>query len=99
MQHVLSLISLLGAASFAAAQDANVTTGALGDAQPVYTNPEIGETWVATFESAALNGTVRAVAAEVGVNYTISVTGLAEDKGPYSMFLFLDLNLLIGLGI
>jgi hypothetical protein len=97
MQHVLSLISLLGAASFAAAQDANVTTGALGDAQPVYT--KIGETWVATFESAALNGTVRAVAAEVGVNYTISVTGLAEDKGPYSMFLFLDFNLLISLGI
>lgn len=80
-----SVLSLLGAATLAAAQSANVTTGKLGDARPVRNNPEIGETWIATFDSAAVKGTVKAVASTVGVNYTIDVTGLAVDKGPYSM--------------
>ncbi|KAL1843476.1 hypothetical protein VTJ49DRAFT_1347 [Mycothermus thermophilus] len=83
MQRLFSLAILLGVASLTAGQASNVTTGALGDAQPVTTNPEIGETWVATFDSDAVKGTVTAVAAEVGINYTIDVTGLAEDNGPY----------------
>lgn len=79
-----SLFTLLGAATLAASQSSNVTTGALGDARPVRNNPVIGETWVATFDSSAVKGTVKAVAHTVGINYTIDVTGLAADKGPYS---------------
>jgi hypothetical protein len=79
-----SLVALLGAATLAASQSSNVTTGALGDARPVRNNPVIGETWVATFNSSAVKGTVTAVAHTVGINYTIDVTGLAADKGPYS---------------
>ncbi len=80
--HLPSVLSLLGAAALAAAQ--NVTTGKLGDAREVRNNPVIGETWVATFDSPAVKGTVTAVAQPVGINYTIAVTGLAVDKGPYS---------------
>jgi hypothetical protein len=80
----VSLVALLGAVTLAAGQATNVTTGKLGDARPVRNNPVIGETWVATFDSAAVKGTVTAVAHTVGVNYTIDVTGLAVDKGPYS---------------
>jgi hypothetical protein len=78
-----SIFTLLGAATLAVGQASNVTTGALGDAQPVRHRPA-GETWVATFDSAAVKGTVTAVAHTVGINYTIDVTGLAADKGPYS---------------
>jgi hypothetical protein len=81
---ILSLISLLGAATLAVSQETNVTTGKLGDARLVRNNPVIGETWVATFDSSAVKGTVTAVAHTVGINYTIDVTGLAADKGPYS---------------
>ncbi len=81
-----SLVAFLGAAALAASQGTNVTTGALGDAKPVKNNPVIGETWVATFNSAAVMGTVKAVAATVGINYTIDVMGLAAEKGPYSAY-------------
>ncbi|KAK4129172.1 Cu,Zn superoxide dismutase-like protein [Parathielavia appendiculata] len=77
------LATLFGGATFAAVQAANVTTGKLGDARPVRNNPVIGETWVATFDSTAVKGAVTAVAHTVGVNYTINVTGLAVEKGPY----------------
>lgn len=79
-----SLFALLGAVTLAAAQATNVTTGKLGDARPVRNNPEIGETWIATFNSSAVKGTVNAVAAKIGIDYTIDVKGLAADKGPYS---------------
>lgn len=81
---LLSFLGLLGAASLAAAQATNVTTGKLGDARPVKNNPVIGETWIATFDSPALKGTVTAVAAKIGINYTIDVTGLDVAKAPYS---------------
>ncbi|GAB1310592.1 Cell surface superoxide dismutase [Cu-Zn] 4 [Madurella fahalii] len=81
--HILSLVSLLGAATLAASQAANVTTGKLGDARPVRNNPVIGERWVAIFNSSTVKGTVTAVAHTVGINYTIDVTGLAVEKGPY----------------
>lgn len=84
MMRLISLITALGAATLVASQETNVTTGALGDAPPVTNNPEIGETWVATFDSSVVKGTVTAVAQAVGVNYTIDVTGLAADQGPYS---------------
>ncbi|KAK4462988.1 hypothetical protein QBC42DRAFT_345958 [Cladorrhinum samala] len=80
---LISFFGLLGAASLAAAQATNVTTGALGDARPVKNNPVIGEAWIATFDSPALKGTVTAVAAKIGINYTIDVTGLDVAKGPY----------------
>jgi hypothetical protein len=82
--HLPSVLSLLSAAALATAQSGNVTTGALGDAREVRNNPVIGETWVATFDSPAVKGTVTAVAQPVGINYTIAVTGLAVEKGPYS---------------
>ena len=78
-----SLAALLGAAALATSQGTNVT-GALGDARLVKNNPVIGETWVATFDSSAVKGTVKAVADVVGIDYTIDVTGLAAEKGPYS---------------
>jgi len=81
--HLTSFFTLLGLGGLAVGQGSNGTTGALGDARPVRNNPVIGETWVATFDSAAVKGTVTAVAARVGINYTIDVTGLAVAKGPY----------------
>lgn len=81
---ILTVVSLLATATLAASQAANVTTGKLGDARPVRNNPVIGERWVATFNSSAVKGTVTAVAHTVGINYTIDVTGLAVEKGPYS---------------
>ncbi|KAK3987794.1 hypothetical protein QBC44DRAFT_270516 [Cladorrhinum sp. PSN332] len=80
---LFSLFGLLGAASLAASQSTNVTTGKLGDARQVKNNPVIGETWIATFDSPALKGTVTAVAAKIGINYTIDVTGLDVAKAPY----------------
>ncbi|KAK3330043.1 Cu,Zn superoxide dismutase-like protein [Apodospora peruviana] len=77
----LSLISLLGAATLAACQNATVT-GKLGDARQVRNNPVIGEVWQAKFNG-TVKGVVTAVANTVGVNYTIEVSGLAADKGPY----------------
>lgn len=83
---VSSFITVLGAATLGATQGDNSTTvtGKLGDAKPVRNNPVIGETWVATFNS-TVKGTVTAVAAKVGIDYTIDVSGLAANKGPYSM--------------
>ncbi|EAQ93089.1 hypothetical protein CHGG_01324 [Chaetomium globosum CBS 148.51] len=82
---LISLFALLGAAAVAVGQvtGPNVTTGALGDAKEVRNNPVIGETWVSTFNSDAVRGTVKAVAHTVGINYTLDVTGLVVDKGPY----------------
>lgn len=84
----ISLFALLGTATVAVGQvtGPNGTTGALGDAKEVRNNPVIGETWVSTFNSAAVKGTVKAVAHTVGINYTLDVTGLVVDKGPYSMW-------------
>lgn len=81
----ISLFALLGTATVAVGQvtGPNGTTGALGDAKEVRNNPVIGETWVSTFNSAAVKGTVKAVAHTVGINYTLDVTGLVVDKGPY----------------
>ncbi|AEO70553.1 uncharacterized protein THITE_2122167 [Thermothielavioides terrestris NRRL 8126] len=88
--HVFSIIALLGAATLGATQGSNATTvtGKLGDAKPVRNNPVIGETWVATFDS-TVKGRVTAVAATVGINYTIDVQGLAVDKGPYKYHIHL----------
>jgi hypothetical protein len=85
---LLSFVSLLGAASVAAAQATTpngTVTGAMGDAKPIKNNP-VGETWVATFDGsqAGIKGTITAVGWTVGVNYTIDVTGLPEGKGPFS---------------
>lgn len=82
---LFSFITLLGAATLAASQSANVTTGKLGDAKPVRHHPAmIGETWIATFNSSVAKGTVTVVAAPVGVNYAIVLTGLPAAKGPFS---------------
>ncbi|KAK0624596.1 Cu,Zn superoxide dismutase-like protein [Bombardia bombarda] len=82
--HILSLVSLLGAATLAVGQSDNTTvTGKLGDARPVRNNPVIGEKWVAKFDSATVKGTVTAIAHKLGVNYTVDVTGLPEGKGPF----------------
>jgi hypothetical protein len=85
---LLSFVSLLGAASVAAAQATTpngTVTGAMGDAKPIKNNP-VGETWVATFDGsqAGIKGTITAVGWTVGVNYTIDVTGLPEGKGPFN---------------
>ncbi|KAK3300569.1 uncharacterized protein B0H64DRAFT_437728 [Chaetomium fimeti] len=82
---LISLFTVLGTAAVALGQvtGPNTTTGALGDAKEVKNNPVIGETWIATFDSDAVKGTVTAVAHTVGINYTIDVTGLVVDKGPY----------------
>jgi hypothetical protein len=70
IMQLLSLLSLLGAATLAVGQSDNTThvTGKLGDARPVRNNPVIGEVWVAKFNG-TVQGTVTAVAAAVGVNY------------------------------
>ncbi|KAK0734782.1 Cu,Zn superoxide dismutase-like protein [Lasiosphaeria miniovina] len=84
---LLSLVSLLGAAALGACQtsgaNGTAVTGKLGDARQVRNNPVIGEVWVATFNSSTVKGTVTAIANTVGVNYTIDVTGLPAEKGPY----------------
>ena len=77
-------LNFLGIFVLVACQSTNHTTGKLGDARPVRNNPVIGETWVATFDSLAVKGTVTAVAHTVGINYTIDVTGLDPDQAPYS---------------
>ncbi|KAK4144411.1 uncharacterized protein C8A04DRAFT_11535 [Dichotomopilus funicola] len=77
------LLTFLCPAMLAVSQGTNSTTGALGDARPVRNNPVIGETWVASFDLPAVLGTVTAVASTIGINYTVDVTGLAVDRGPY----------------
>ncbi|KAK4231143.1 hypothetical protein QBC38DRAFT_466952 [Podospora fimiseda] len=89
IMQLFSLFTLLGAASLGASQSTNVTTGKLGDARQVKNNPIIGETWIATFDSPALQGTVTAVAAKIGINYTIDVTGLDVAKAPYKYHIHL----------
>ena len=87
MQLATMLVSLLGTATLGLCQaDDTPVTGKLGDARQVRNNPVIGEVWEAKFDSDAsqVKGVVRAVASTVGVNYTVDVTGLPEDKGPYS---------------
>lgn len=79
------LLSVVGLATLAAAQNDTRVTGKLGDARQVRNNPVIGEVWVAKFEG-KVNGIVTAIANSVGVNYTIAVVGLPADKGPFSMF-------------
>ncbi|KAK3363133.1 superoxide dismutase [Lasiosphaeria hispida] len=88
--HLSSLISLLGAATLAACQTTNGTvTGKMGDARQVKNNP-VGEVWVATFNgSQGVKGTVTAVGATIGVNYTVDVTGLPTEKGPFSFHVHL----------
>lgn len=80
-----SVLTFLFPASLVVSQGTNGTTGALGDARPVRNNPVIGETWVASFDSPAVQGAVTAVASTIGINYTVDVTGLAVEQGPYSM--------------
>ncbi|KAK4193247.1 hypothetical protein QBC35DRAFT_543166 [Podospora australis] len=78
-----SLLSILGAATLAAAQASNTTvTGKLGDARPVKNNPVIGEVWVANFDSETVKGTVTGVAAKIGIDWAINVT-LPAEKGPF----------------
>ncbi|KAK4177752.1 superoxide dismutase [Triangularia setosa] len=80
-----SVLGLLAVGTLAAAQAANnVTTGKLGDARPVRNNPVIGEVWIAEFDSETVKGTFKAVAATIGINYTIDITGLPEENGPYN---------------
>lgn len=86
-----SLLGLLATATLAVGQASNNTTGKLGDARPVRNNPVIGEVWVAKFDSPTVKGFVTAVANTVGVNYTIDVTGLPVDQGPFSTLLLLSL--------
>lgn len=94
--HLISLLGLLATATLAVSQSSNNTTGKLGDARPVRNNPVIGEVWVAKFDSPTVKGFVTAVANTVGVNYTIDVTGLPVDQGPFStcfFFFFLTTSL------
>lgn len=56
-------------------------TGKLGDARPV-TNNALGDVWLSTF-TGAIKGTIKAESNKVGVNFTVSLTGLAVEKGPY----------------
>ncbi|KAM7194048.1 Superoxide dismutase, copper/zinc binding domain containing protein [Naviculisporaceae sp. PSN 640] len=72
-----------GLATLVTAQNNTRVTGKLGDARQVKNNPVIGEVWVAKFDGPVVTGTVTAVANTVGVNYTIDVTGLPVEKGPY----------------
>ncbi|KAK3395469.1 Cu,Zn superoxide dismutase-like protein [Sordaria brevicollis] len=84
MQFTSSLLGLLATtATLAVCQSTNTTTGKLGDARPVRNNPVIGEVWVAKFDSPTVKGFVTAVANTLGVNYTIDVSGLPEDQGPF----------------
>jgi len=80
-----SLLTAVGLATLAAAQNETRVTGKLGDAKQVRNNPVIGELWRAQFQG-TVNGIVTATANSLGVNYTIAVVGLPADKGPYSMF-------------
>lgn len=82
-----SLLTAVGLATLAAAQNETRVTGKLGDAKQVRNNPVIGELWRAQFQG-TVSGIVTATANSVGVNYTIAVVGLPADKGPYSMFFF-----------
>ncbi|KAK1773148.1 superoxide dismutase [Copromyces sp. CBS 386.78] len=82
--HLTSLLGLLATATLAVSQSSTNTTGKLGDARPVRNNPVIGEVWVAKFDSPTVKGFVTAVANTVGVNYTIDVTGLPVDQGPFT---------------
>ncbi|KAK0748324.1 superoxide dismutase [Apiosordaria backusii] len=79
-----SVLGLLAVGTLAAAQAANTTTGKLSDARPVRNNPVIGEVWIAEFDSQTVKGTFKAVAATIGINYTIDITGLPEENGPYN---------------
>ncbi|KAK3694519.1 Cu,Zn superoxide dismutase-like protein [Podospora appendiculata] len=79
---IFTIVSLLGAAALGVCQSSNVT-GKLGDARQVRNNPVIGEVWTAIFDSSSVKGVVTAVANTVGVNYTIDVTGLPAEKGPF----------------
>lgn len=81
-----SLLGFLATATLGVCQSSNTTTGKLGDARPVRNNPVIGEVWVAKFDSPTVKGFVTAVANSLGVNYTIDVTGLPEDQGPFSTY-------------
>lgn len=74
-----------GLATLVTAQNNTRVTGKLGDARQARNNPVIGEVWVAKFDGPVVKGTVTAVAHTVGVNYTIDVTGLPVENGPYSM--------------
>lgn len=82
--HPFLLLTAGLATTLVSAQNNTRVTGKLGDARQVRNNPVIGEVWVAKFDGPVVTGTVTAVAHTVGVNYTIDVTGLPADKGPYS---------------
>ncbi|KAK1833866.1 hypothetical protein QBC39DRAFT_253756 [Podospora conica] len=85
--HFLSLVSVLGAATLATCQtDAALgpVTGKLGDA-PAVTNTAVGDTWVATFDGTqnGIKGTVTAVGAKSGVDYTLDFAALPTEQGPF----------------
>ncbi|EGO51921.1 hypothetical protein NEUTE1DRAFT_113947 [Neurospora tetrasperma FGSC 2508] len=81
--HLPSVFRLMATATLAVCQSSNNTTGKLGDARPVHNNPVIGEVWMAKFDSPTVKGSVTAVSNTVGVNYTIDVTGLPVEQGPF----------------
>lgn len=84
--HLPSVFRLVATATLVVCQSSNNTTGKPGDARPVRNNPVIGEVWMAKFDSPTVKGFVTAVANTVGVNYTIDVTGLPVEQGPFSTY-------------
>ncbi|KAK3488436.1 hypothetical protein B0T13DRAFT_451503 [Neurospora crassa] len=83
--HLPSVFRLMATATLVVCQSSNNTTGKLGDARPVHNNPVIGEVWMAKFDSPTVKGFVTAIANTVGVNYTIDVTGLPVEQGPFTL--------------
>lgn len=85
--HLLSLVSVLGAATLATCQSdpaKGPVTGKLGDA-PTVTTSAVGDTWVATFDGtqAGIKGTVTAVGSKTGIDYTLDFASLPTAQGPF----------------
>lgn len=85
--HLLSLVSVLGAATLATCQSdpaKGPVTGKLGDAPTVKTSA-VGDTWVATFDGsqAGIKGTVTAVGSRTGIDYTLDFASLPTAQGPF----------------
>jgi hypothetical protein len=84
---LLSLVSVLGAATLATCQTdpaKGPVTGKLGDA-PVVQTSAVGDTWVATFDGsqAGIKGTVTAVGSKTGIDYTLDFAALPTAQGPF----------------
>ncbi len=76
------LAGLLAVVGVATAQ---TTTGKLGDAPVIKTNPA-GVKYRAILDSADVHGSVSALSDTIGVNYTIGLHQLPVEKGPFSMY-------------